>query len=122
MRFMFLMMGLVSTGLGFTGILLPGLPATPFFLLAAYCFARSNRRLEQWVLNLPRVGQAIRDFRAGKGIPLRAKIAATIIILLTIGFTLTTLDNLWLQITIVIAVLIGQWILYWKIPTRKEEE
>ena len=36
-------------------IVVPGLPTTVFFIVAAACFARSNPRLEQWVLESTQV-------------------------------------------------------------------
>ena len=65
--------GLVFTGVGMLGVVLPVLPTTPFLLLAAACFARSSSRLYDWLLGLRGVGPAIRDFRAGRGVPARAK-------------------------------------------------
>ncbi len=118
MRIAFLLAGFVTTGLGFAGIVLPGLPATPFFLLAAYFFARSNKKLEQWILNLPKVGHSIRDFREGKGIPLKAKIAATIIMVLSVSLSLLAIENILVQAVVIIAVLIGLWVIYFKVPTK----
>ena len=59
--------------LGLVGIFLPVLPTTPFVLLAAFCLSRSSSRAEQWLLNHPRLGPMVRDWRQRRAIPLRAK-------------------------------------------------
>ena len=46
-------LGCVAIGMGGVGLVLPGLPATVFFIVAAWAFARSSPRLERWVLDLP---------------------------------------------------------------------
>ena len=73
--------GLLSVGIGGIGVVVPGLPTTVFFIVAAACFSRSNKRFEQWVLDLPRIGQLVRDHRAGLGMPRRAKVMAVTMIL-----------------------------------------
>src|ERR671910_1278300 len=65
--------GLVAVAVGAIGIVVPGLPTTVCFIVAAWCFSRSSERLERWVLDLPRVGPMVRDHRAGLGMPRRAK-------------------------------------------------
>ncbi len=77
--------GLLSVGLGVLGVFLPVLPTTPFMILAAACFAQSSDRFYQWLLNHRVFGQMIRDWREHGTIPLRAKLIAIPLIVLTIG-------------------------------------
>lgn len=75
-RWLWAGLGLACVALGGIGVVVPGLPTTIFFIAAAACFTRSSQRLESWVLGLPGVGRAVRDHRAGLGMPRRAKVAA----------------------------------------------
>jgi len=58
------------------GAFLPLMPTTIFLIMAGWCFARSSPRLEAWLLNHPRFGSLLRDWRDYGAIPRRAKIAA----------------------------------------------
>ena len=75
-RLVWVPVGLFCVGLGGVGIVVPGLPSTIFFIAAAAAFSRSSPRLEAWVLDLRGVGPLIRDYRAGLGMPRRAKVVA----------------------------------------------
>ena len=73
MRWVWFLGGWLAVALGGIGIVVPGLPTTVFFIIAAWCFSRSSPRFEQWVLDLPKIGPMVRDHRAGLGMPRRAK-------------------------------------------------
>lgn len=73
LRYLYLAAGLACVALGFVGAFLPVLPTTPFLILAAACFARSSRRLERWLLDHPRFGPLLRDWRERGAIPRKAK-------------------------------------------------
>ncbi len=121
MRLIYLAAGLVSVGVGGVGIFVPGLPTTVFFILAAWCFSRSNERLEQWVLNLPGIGPMVSDFRSGLGMPRRAKIAAISCIVLAVGLSAGLLiGNLWVRLVVVAVGLIGVWYVGFHVPTREQ--
>ena len=72
-RYLWLCAGWLALTAGFVGVFLPLLPTVPFVLLAAYCFARGSRRWEQWLLDHPRLGPIVHDWRAHHAIPRRAK-------------------------------------------------
>lgn len=48
MKIIYLTIGFLAFVLGCVGIAFPVLPTTPFLLLAAVCFARGSRRVDQW--------------------------------------------------------------------------
>ncbi|MBF2714816.1 YbaN family protein [Agrobacterium vitis] len=78
MRLILLGLGWFFVGLGIVGIFLPVLPTTPFIILAAALFARSSPRFEQWLLDHPRFGQPLLDWRRQGAISRRAKVAAVV--------------------------------------------
>jgi len=80
--------GFVALALGVVGIAVPLLPTTPLLLLAAFCFARSSPRLEMWLVEHPRLGPPIRDWRAEGAISRRGKVMALVAIALTFGVSL----------------------------------
>ena len=47
-------------------------------LLAAWCFSRGSVRWETWLLAHPHFGPMVRDWRANRAVPLRAKQVATL--------------------------------------------
>jgi hypothetical protein len=85
--------GFIFFGLGVAGAMLPLLPATPFLLLSAFCFARSSRRWYEWLLAHRTFGPYITAFRERRGltIPQKCRIALsiTITLLITIWFSPT---------------------------------
>ena len=113
--------GLVSVGLGGLGIIVPGLPTTVFFIVAAACFSRSNKRFEQWVLNLPRIGALVRDHRSGLGMPRRAKVVAvTMILVVSVASGVFAIGNRAVGAGVVALGLIGALYVTFRVPTREQ--
>ncbi len=112
--------GLLAVGLGGIGIVVPGLPTTVFFIVAAACFARSNPRFEQWVLDLPRIGPMVRDHRAGLGMPRRAKaIAVAMIVVFAGGSGVFAIGNRVVGAVVIAVGLIGVAYVLFRVPTRE---
>lgn len=87
LRYLFITVGFISLLLGIIGVVTPVLPTTPFILLSGYCFARGSERFHDWILAHRYFGPMIRAFRDEKRIPLKAKIFATAMIVLTMSIT-----------------------------------
>ena len=76
-RFGYFTLGCLTFTLAMIGIVVRGIPTTPFLLITAFAFARSSPRLHRWLLEHRRLGPLLRDLQSGKGLTLRFK-AATI--------------------------------------------
>ena len=119
-RFLWLILGFVSVGLGGVGVVIPGLPTTVFMLIGASCFARSSPRFEKWILDLPGVGSMVGDYRRGLGMPRRAKVFAISMIVVASGISAGLLINQLVVRLIVAAVgLVGVWFVGLRVPTRE---
>lgn len=65
--------GWACVGLGVLGLMLPGLPATCWFIAAAGLFAKGSPRLQRRMLAHPRIGPALRMWNEHRAMPRRAK-------------------------------------------------
>jgi uncharacterized membrane protein YbaN (DUF454 family) len=116
-RALWVVAGLVCVALGTIGVIVPGLPSTVFFIGAAACFSRSSPRLERWVLGLPGVGPAVRNYRAGLGMPRVAKRVAIACIVVFTSFSVFVVDPLAARIGIALFGAVGVWYVGWRVPT-----
>ena len=72
-RWLWLCLAYAALALGIVGIFLPGLPTTPFVLLAAYAAARGSEKLHAWLLAHRLYGPMIRDWQASGAVSPSAK-------------------------------------------------
>ncbi len=118
MKLFYKIVGTLSLALGLLGIALPVLPTTPFLLLTAALYARSSDRLYAWLMNHPRLGAYIRDFREHRSLPLHVKVVSIGMLWATILLSVYLVDVTWLRVLLfVIALGVTVHILHYK--TRK---
>lgn len=105
-------LALVCVGLGLVGVVLPGLPTVPFLLLAAWAASRGWPALERWLLEHPRHGPTVRQWRERGAVPRRAKwlssamMAASAVIMGLIGVPVWALA---LAVVTMTAVAVWMW-------------
>ncbi|MGI6732244.1 MAG: YbaN family protein [Anaerovoracaceae bacterium] len=86
-RILLLSAGWLTFIIGTIGIVLPVLPTTPFYLLAAICFSASSRKAYNFLVNSKYFGVYIDNYQNKTGVPKAAKIRA--IITLWIGLIIS---------------------------------
>lgn len=94
-KILYVILGCIGVGLGAVGAVVPMLPAFPFLMLAAFCFARSSEKLDRWFKNTKLYQDNLADFVAGRGMTWKTKIRimVTVTLLMSIGFTMMGLKG-----------------------------
>lgn len=118
LRAVYLVAGFLCVGLAALGLVLPVLPATPFLLLAAACFARSSDRFYRWLVNHDTFGPLVREWREHRSIPYRTKLFAIALMTLSLGVSIVFFVRpAWLQAALAIfGLLLAVWL--YRIPSR----
>jgi uncharacterized membrane protein YbaN (DUF454 family) len=85
-----MLVGLLATVLAIAGAILPGLPTTPFVLVAVWAFARSSPRLYNWLHRIPLLRSALAEaqrFEDRRAIRLPIKMVAVGFAWISAGLT-----------------------------------
>ena len=104
----YILLGCLSAGLGAVGVVLPLLPTVPFFLFAAFCFAKSSVLLHTWFTGTKLYQNNLQSLLHGKGMPLRARLRVMAAVTLVMGFGFVMMQN----VPVARAVLAGIWALH----------
>jgi uncharacterized protein len=121
-RTLLLICGTLCVVLGVLGIFLPVLPTTPFLLLAAFFYARSSKRFYHWLLTNRWCGAYIKNYREGRGIPLKQKVITITLLWLTIGLTVWFAVSLWWLRGILLGVAAGVTFHLVRVKTYRQTE
>ncbi|MEE1142168.1 MAG: YbaN family protein [Bacteroidales bacterium] len=105
-KYLLIIVGCLSLGLGIIGMFLPVLPTTPFLLLSAGCFLRSSKSLYDWLLNHKHLGGYIKDFIEHKAISKKIKITIITTLWATILLSVMIVGLMWVK-TLLILIAIG---------------
>jgi len=123
-KIIFVFFGLVSFSLGAIGIIIPGLPTTPFMILSSILFLNSSDKLYLWLTTHEKFGKYVLDFKKGKGITFKTKLYAQTMMLLTMSLSLIPIspafiENVTVRIVLAFSAIFSFWLVGFKIPTKK---
>lgn len=116
-RLLYALLAYTALGVGLVGLVLPGLPTTEFVLLAAWAASRSSPRLSQWLEQHRLFGPILANWRNGRAIARRAKLAASASMLMALAILLITLPHGYWLYAVIAGMAVGNlWI--WSRPER----
>ena len=91
-KILYMIIGCLSLVLGIVGVVLPILPTVPFVLLAAFCFARSSERLDDWFKNTKLYKE--NNIKSGMTKRVKMRIMCSVTLLMSIGFIMMGLKGI----------------------------
>lgn len=106
-RYIYIVLGILSITLGILGFVVPALPRTPFFLLAAYLFSKGSPYLHNKLMNNKLIGPYIH--RVNNGLSLKARLISIAFMWCMISITVFTVfkHNKTMQYVMVALGIIG---------------
>ncbi|WP_439520482.1 YbaN family protein [Hydrogenophaga sp.] len=110
--------GSVSLALGLIGVVVPGLPTTPFILLAAACYAKASPRLHGWLVNHRWMGPMIRDWETHRSLTRRTKTVAQVSMVLMVGLSAWGFRNQPVVLGVLLLAAVIGVVVVARIPTR----
>lgn len=122
-RIAFVVLGCISLALAVLGVVLPILPTVPFLALAAFCFAKSSDRLNNWLLNTKLFQNNLADFKAGKGMTVKTKvrILVTVTLVMAVGLIAMLIKGVLVGSIVLVIVWLGH-IYYFGFKVKTIEE
>jgi uncharacterized membrane protein YbaN (DUF454 family) len=121
LRWLYMTLGIICTGLAVLGVILPGFPTTMWLLIAAWLFSKSNPRFFNLIMNHRVFGPFVRDYRAGNGVTLRVKIVVASCITLFAGSSaLFLIKPLPVRLIVAAVALFGICFITLWVPTKRD--
>lgn len=121
-RFIYIVLGLLSFGIGVAGTILPVLPGGPFFLFSAYCFSKSSDRLDRWFKGTKFYKHYVDRYFIKKFMTRWEKIRINFVADFFIIFSVVVIDLLIVRIILISLMLTKHFYFIKKIKTIKREE
>ena len=87
-KYILIGLGWFFVALGTIGTVLPLIPTTPFYILAAFCFSKGSDRLHKWLLERPVFGPLIVEWEQYGIVRRKAKILSTVMIIILFTISL----------------------------------
>ncbi|NLJ01667.1 MAG: DUF454 domain-containing protein [Bacteroidales bacterium] len=124
MRALYIVGGTLSLALAILGIVVPGLPTTPFALLSAFLYAKSSRKLYNWLLNNRILGPRIKNYQRRQGVTRKGKVGVIIFMTLMVLFSsfVVIQNNITIRMVILSLGLVGAVTVWFFVPTAKDDD
>ena len=113
-------LGFLSLGMAYIGVVVPGIPFSIFLVFAAYCFAKSSKRMHDWLYNHKYFGPFLTNWVQKRVFPTKGKYAMVIVMSSSLAFLWFSTGNLKAVVySGVFMALVAIWA--WRFPGTVEE-
>ena len=72
-KFLWKVLGFISLGLAYLGVITPGMPYSIFVVFAAYCFAKGSPKMHAWLYNHKLFGPFLTNWNQKRVFPTKMK-------------------------------------------------
>ena len=93
-KYIWLVLGFLSLGMAYVGVIVPGIPFSVFLVFAAYCFAKSSPRMHAWIYNHKYFGPFLTNWVQKRVFPTKGKYAMVIVMSSSLAFLWFTTANI----------------------------
>lgn len=112
-------LGFISLGLAYIGVVTPGIPYSPFVVFAAYCFSKGSERMHKWIYNHKLFGPFLTNWGEKRVFPQKMKyfmLAMMTTSLIIMSFTVPVKGVIY---TGIFMLFVAVWA--WRYPSSVEE-
>lgn len=93
-KYLYMALGFTCVGMAYIGLVVPGIPFSIFLVIAAWAFAKSSKRMHDWLYNHPWFGKFLTNWTTKKVFPTRGKYAMIIVMASSLAFLWFTTENI----------------------------
>ena len=120
-KILLLSLGWLCVGLAFLGIFIPGIPTTPFLIVALWAFAQSSKKFHSWLLNHKMFGPILRNWESHKVVPRNAKILMVILQIFAVIMIQYSLNNIFITTALTLLLICVAWYVI-SLPSKIPDE
>ena len=89
-----LILGFFSLGMAYIGVIVPGIPFSIFLVFAAYCFAKSSKKMHNWIYNHKYFGPFLTNWTQKSVFPTKGKYAMILVMSSSLAFLYFSTGNI----------------------------
>lgn len=115
----FFVLGWLCLIMAYVGVITPGIPFSIFLVGAAYCFARSSKKMEHWIYNHKLFGPFLINWENKRIFPKKAKYMMIAVMSSSLAIMYFTLPITAVAYSGVCMVLVAIWA--WRYPGSLDE-
>ena len=93
-KYIWMGIGFLSLGMAYVGVVVPGIPFSIFLVFAAYCFAKSSKRMHDWLYNHKYFGPFLTTWVQKKVFPTKGKYLMLLVMASSLAFLWFTTENI----------------------------